>query len=86
MKDGEFPLHDFWRPNSFEKLKLTDAFTLIVGQPLDKVGLAKAVAESGRTVVAHDPGNPQREDLRLNPNRVNVTLDASGVIQKIDFG
>jgi hypothetical protein len=75
-----------WVPNTFNKLKLTDAFTLAVGQPLDEEGLEKAIPESGKNVVVHAPGHPDPGNQRIDPNRWNVHVDQRGIIRKIFRG
>lgn len=75
-----------YRPNSFKTLKLTEAFTLAVGQPLDREGFEKALPASGKKVVIRDAAHPDTGKQRLDPSRWNVSVDEKGIIQKISLG
>lgn len=69
-----------------KRFALTDNFTLVVGEPLDRDAFAAAVRESKMKVRLWDPRHPSRDDTAVDRKRLNVRINDREVITCLHYG
>ena len=71
-----------------KKVKLTEAFTITVGDHVDRSGLlemATSLKKEGKTIDVLWPGNTERDAVFIE-NRLNIQLDRNNIVKRLYLG